>query len=156
MMKRVLAASVLIVLSCVAANSQATDPQLGRAEALVATEEQLYQRDPANVQQKERLAAAYFQLGNTLTMNAHFVEGLDAQKKALALREELVAKDPRNIRWQMLVVQSLMVLVFDPNEGNEHAKRAVAIMRKLDAAGQLTPGQKELLNMAERMAAQSK
>jgi hypothetical protein len=76
-------------------------------------------------------------------------------RAALKIAERLAALDPDNVQWQLDLASVNLRLAIMGDDPLRRLHVAADILRKLKAAGKLTPQQEALLDMVEAMIAKA-
>src|SRR6185369_10239984 len=99
------------------------------------TFEQLAAANPDDVGIRDELARAYECLGDGLSRTTDLGNEMQCYRKALALRDEMLNRDPANIRLRFSVAISLLKIgdgwTVDKTEGLNSYRRSIAMLESL-------------------------
>lgn len=138
-------------------NIQAADAR--HAEALasyrdsLAIREKVAALDRANIGAQRDLALSHGLIGASLVALKQTEEAVAALRAGLTVVERYASSDPDNSRWQIDLVLALNKLALVGDAPRARFERALAILRKLDAAGQLAADQKGWIPALEKTIA---
>jgi tetratricopeptide (TPR) repeat protein len=119
----------------------------------LAIREKLAAADQADVQLRRDLALTYERLGGLAAVDGANDEAKAFLLKALAIREQNATSDPDNTLWQTELIVSLVQLAQAGDEPQARLEQALALARKLDAAGKLNALQKGWIGSIEQALA---
>jgi eukaryotic-like serine/threonine-protein kinase len=112
--------------------------------------EKIAAADRANFGAQRDMAISHDLIGTTLVSLKRMEEAAREFRAGLAIIERYSATDPDNPRWQIDLVLSLNKLALVGDEPRARFERALAILRKLDAAGRLAANQKGWIQAIEQ------
>jgi len=113
--------------------------------------ERLAKTDPDNIGWQRDLAASYQRIGDTHERLAQIDAAKAAFERAHAIYAALLAKFPGNVGLQLASTIPLMRLgELSGAEGRAYLEQALAILKRLDAAGRLEPQGKAAIAWIEQ------
>jgi hypothetical protein len=115
-------------------------------QAVLATNEGLAKRDPANTQWQRDLSVSNNKIGDVLVVQGDGPGALAAYQAGLAIREGLAKRDPANTEWQVDVAVSCAKLgsldsLLLIQERQEYLSRGLNLLTTLKQAGKLHANQ---------------
>jgi tetratricopeptide (TPR) repeat protein len=106
-------------------------------------------KDASNAEWQSDLSESDVAIGDVLKAQGHPDEALAAYRDGLAIRMTLTQKDPGNVLWQTDLAISLHKVASAGDEPEANLAEAIAILKRLDAAGTLWPEKKGLISDVE-------
>jgi tetratricopeptide (TPR) repeat protein/energy-coupling factor transporter ATP-binding protein EcfA2 len=119
----------------------------------LAIREKVAALDRANPGAQRDLALSHDLIGTSLVALKRVDEAAAAFRASLAVIERYASNDPDNSRWQIDLILSLNKLALAGDAPRARFERALAIVRRLDAAGQLAADQKGWIQALEKTLA---
>jgi hypothetical protein len=116
----------------------------------------LVQKDPGNAEWQEDLSVSDEKIGDVLVAQDNLAGALASYRDDLAIRKALVLKDPSNVPWQTELVISLVKVASAGDDPVQNYAAALAIAKRLEAAGQLNAPQKGWVADLEARLAKAK
>jgi tetratricopeptide (TPR) repeat protein len=110
----------------------------------------LLEKDPANADWRRNVSLSLGRVADMLLAEGDRERALAAYREALDIRRALAATDLRVTLWQIDMVQALVKLAVADDDPRGRWSEALAILKRLDAQGRLTPFQKTWIALAER------
>jgi eukaryotic-like serine/threonine-protein kinase len=135
------------------ADDQRYEDALANYRNSLAIREKIATADPANVGALRDIALSHGFVGSALTVLKRIDEAKKSLLVALATVERYLASDPDNSVWQIDLVFALNRLAAAGDEPRARLEQALAILRKLDSAGQLDANQKAWIPIHEEAIA---
>jgi tetratricopeptide (TPR) repeat protein len=108
----------------------------------LAVTKALVQKDPGNTEWQHDRSIGDQLIGAVLEAQGDLVGALAAYRDGLAIAKALVQKDPSNVVWQTNLAFSLGKAADAGDDSKANLTDALAILKRLDVAGKLTPDQK--------------
>jgi tetratricopeptide (TPR) repeat protein len=108
----------------------------------LAIRQKVASADRANPTAQRDMALSHDLIGATLVSLKRMEEARKEFRAGVAVIERYSATDPDNVLWQLDLALSLYKLALLGDDPRPRLERALAIVRKLDAAGRLTAGQR--------------
>ncbi|HZO46767.1 MAG TPA: tetratricopeptide repeat protein [Xanthobacteraceae bacterium] len=105
--------------------------------------------DPANFEAERDIAVSHDLVGTALFSLKRPDEAVKEFRAGLAVIERYAARNLDNPRWQIDLALALNKLAFIGDQPRARLERALAILRKLDGAGQLAANQKGWIQTLE-------
>ena len=109
--------------------------------------------DPGNPGWQHDLWVSYYKLGDVAVEAKRPEEARASYREALAVIEKLAASHPDRVRWQTDLVVNLFKLAQLGDEPLARLQQALAVLRRLEAAGTLPEQQKNWIPVFERAIA---
>jgi uncharacterized protein len=128
---------------------QADGDRAGAASAYresLATLRPLMNRAPSNQQWQDDVAYTDERLGYVLWAAGNHTDAVAAYRENLVIRRTLAQTDPSNVDWQTKLVLSLLRMADASEAPAADLGEALAILKRLDAAGKLPPDKKDWVN----------
>lgn len=120
----------------------------------LAIREKVAAADPANFDAQRDVKFSHDLIGAALFSLKRLDEAVAAFRSSLAVIERYSANDPDNPRWQLDLVLALNKLALVGDESRARLERALAILRKLDAAGHLAADQRDWIPALTKVLAE--
>jgi tetratricopeptide (TPR) repeat protein len=109
--------------------------------------------DPGNPEWQHDLWVSHYKLGEVAVDAKRPEDALASYRDALAVLETLAASHPGRVRWQTDLVVNLFKLAQLGDEPLARLQQALAILRRLEAAGTLPENQKSWIPVFEQAIA---
>jgi tetratricopeptide (TPR) repeat protein len=130
------------LLGALALDAKRNDEAIGYFRKEVAVRTKVVAAEPTDIVRQRELAGSYGLLGSALAAADMSDEARSVYGKALSIIESYAATDPGNATWQIDLATCLYRLAQLGDEPRRRLERALAILRRLDAAGALSEDQK--------------
>jgi tetratricopeptide (TPR) repeat protein len=105
----------------------------------LATRKALAQKDPGNILWQRDLSFSDNKIGDVLRAQGDLAGALAAYRDGLSIAKALAQTDPSNVHWQIDLAFSFGRLAGRGDDPRANLTAALAILKRLDAAGTLPP-----------------
>jgi tetratricopeptide (TPR) repeat protein len=109
----------------------------------------LLEKDLANAEWRRNVSLSLGRVADMLLAEGDSEGALAAYRETLAIRRTLATSDPRITLWQIDMVQALVKLAIAADDPRGRWTEVLAILKRLDGEGRLTPFQKTWIKLAE-------
>lgn len=122
---------------------------------MLAIDQRLANRDPSNTGSQRDLSVDHEKIGNVLKAQGHLADALTEYRDGLAISKRLAQRDPSNLDWQTDLARSLYEVGNAGDDPQGNLSEALAILKRVDDAGQLGVDKKGWIETIEAALAKA-